>query len=378
MAFVETIHPVILCGGSGTRLWPLSRKSQPKQFARLMGDASLFQRAINLVSDVGFAKPTVVTGEAFRFITTEQLSDIGAEADAVLIEPEARNTAPAILAAALHVSKVDPHALMLVLPSDHLINNPQAFRAAIRAAQNEALGGKLVTFGIEPTRPETGYGYLELATAEACQSNDPQDLLRFIEKPDQETARTMVATGRYLWNAGIFLFSASAIIKAFHALAPTIGSGVQKAVANATEDLGFTRLNANAWADLPSISVDYAIMEKADNLAVMPFSHGWTDLGDWKSVWHESAKDEAGNACSGQNIAMDCSNTLIRSDHDGLQVVGIGLDDLIVISTADAVLVAPKSQSQRVGEAVSEMRARGLTQAEQGVHDQRPWGAFRG
>ncbi|RXR28355.1 mannose-1-phosphate guanylyltransferase/mannose-6-phosphate isomerase [Sphingobium fluviale] len=370
------IYPVILCGGSGTRLWPLSRKSFPKQFAQLMDETSLFQRAATLACGEGFAPPLVVTGDPFRFIVLEQLDTVGQKPTAVLIEPEGRNTAPAVLAAALALAQQAPDALMLILPSDHLIPGAGAFRATVRAAAGRADAGDLVTFGIEPTRPETGYGYLELTDPAARSAAEPQSLVRFVEKPDAAHAAEMLASGRYLWNAGIFLFSVRAIIEAYRAHAPELLDAVSAAVDAGTTDLGFTRLGAQAWGKAQAISIDYAIMEKASNLAVMPFSAGWSDLGDWKSVWQESGPDAQGNVCSAQATAIDCSNTLLRSEAGGLELVGIGLDEMIVVAMPDAVLVAPKSASQRVGEAVKSLKERGIRQGEAMPRDMRPWGWF--
>lgn len=370
------IYPVILCGGSGTRLWPLSRKAYPKQFAHLMDDTSLFQRAAGIARGDGFAPPAIVTGDPFRFIVAEQLDAIGQSPSAILIEPEGRNTAPAILAAALVLHAQAPDALMLVLPSDHLIPDGDAFRAAVRAAAQQAMAGSLVTFGIEPTRPETGYGYLELADPSARATTTPQPLIRFVEKPDATRAAAMLASGQYLWNAGIFLFSAAAIITAYRTHAPDMLAAVEDAVGVGSADLGFTRLGKDAWSQAASISIDYAIMEKADNLVVMPFSAGWSDLGDWKSVWAESGPDEAGNILSASATAIDCTGSLLRSEAASLEVVGIGLEDMIVVAMPDAVLVAPRSASQRVGEAVAALKAKSVKQAEAMASDKRPWGWF--
>lgn len=370
------IYPVILCGGAGTRLWPLSRKAYPKQFAHLLDETSLFQRAATLASGAGFAGPVVVTGDPLRFIVSEQLEEIGRKPSDILIEPEGRNTAPAVLAAALALQQRDADALMLVLPSDHLIPDVDAFRAAVLAAAPRAHAHGLVTFGIAPTRAETGYGYLELADPAAHSAATPQKLRRFVEKPDAAKAAEMIASGQYLWNAGIFLFSVSAIIDAYRHHMPAQFESVSAAMANSACDLGFTRLDAAAWAKVESISIDYAIMEKASNLSVMPYSAGWSDLGDWNSVWQAGGPDEAGNRCSGPVTAIDCAGTLLRSEAEGLELVGIGLDEMIVIAMPDAVLVAPRSASQRVGEAVARLRKQSARQAELTPRDRRPWGWF--
>lgn len=371
-----TIYPFVLCGGSGTRLWPLSRRSYPKQFSDLIGDMSLFQASVTRLSGPDFADPVVLTNDRFRFIASEQLQQIGRVASAILIEPEGRNTAPAVLAGAMWLHRRDPDAMMLVAPSDHVIADTATFVAAVAAAAPRAQQGDLVTFGITPTRPETGYGYLELAEGSDANALGPQSLARFVEKPDPASAADMLASGRHLWNAGIFLMSVGAVIAAYRAYAPEIVTSVEKSLEAAQGDLGFTRLDPDAWAELPDISIDYAIMERADNLAVMPYTGGWSDLGGWDAVWLESGPDDQGNVTSNGATAIDCRDTLLRSEADGLEVVGIGLDDITVIAMPDAVLVAHKSQSQRVKEAVSTLKDKGVPQAVQLPRDYRPWGWY--
>ncbi|EIE51118.1 mannose-1-phosphate guanyltransferase [Salipiger aestuarii] len=371
-----TIHPILLCGGSGTRLWPLSRKSYPKQFARLMGDDSLFQASARRLSGDGFAAPMVLTGEPFRFIVTEQLAQIEQAAAGIVIEPEGRNTAPAILAAALWMIRKDPAALMLVAPSDHVIPDEAGFRATVQAAVPRALAGDLVTFGIAPNRPETGYGYLELAAGADPKASEPQSLARFVEKPDAGRAAEMLAAGNFLWNAGIFLFTAEAAVAAYRDHSPALVAAVEKALDEASEDLGFTRLAPGPWAEAEDISIDYAIMEKSTNLAVMPYSGDWSDLGGWDAVWMESGPDAAGNVCSEHATAIDCNDTLLRSESSAVELVGIGLEDIVAIAMPDAVLVAHKSQAQKVKEAVSALKAKGAPQAVQLPRDYRPWGWY--
>ncbi|TDQ64633.1 mannose-1-phosphate guanylyltransferase/mannose-6-phosphate isomerase [Phaeovulum veldkampii DSM 11550] len=370
------VHPVLLCGGSGTRLWPVSRQSFPKQFSALMGAESLFQGAVRRVSGPGFAAPVVVTGDPFRFIVSEQLAAVQTAAAGVLIEPEGRNTAPAVVAAALWLAARDPAAVMLVAPSDHVIPEDAAFRAAVRAAVPRALAGDLVTFGITPTRAETGYGYLELAAGADPAAGAPQPLARFVEKPGAAQAAQMIAAGNYLWNAGIFLFTAKALVAAFRAHAPDLLHAVDKAVADAVCDLGFTRLASDPWRALSDISIDYAIMEKARNLAVMPYAGRWSDLGGWEAVWQETGPDAAGNVCSAHATAIDCAGSLLRSDSDGVELVGIGLTDMIAVAMPDAVLVAPRAESQRVKEAVAALKGRAAKQATAFARDHRPWGWF--
>ncbi|MBA4163127.1 MAG: mannose-1-phosphate guanylyltransferase/mannose-6-phosphate isomerase [Erythrobacter sp.] len=370
------ITPVILCGGSGTRLWPSSRQSLPKQFVRLLGEHTLFQSAVQLAAGPGFAAPVIVTGEPFRFIVKEQLEEAGQGAAAILIEPEPRNTAPAVLLAALHLAQTAPNALMLVLPSDQLVRDATAFRAAVSAAKDQAQAGAIITFGIEPTRPDTGFGYLELADPAARNAARPQPLRRFVEKPDAAAAAAMLATGSYLWNAGIFLFSVATIIRAFRTHAPDIFAAVSAVQAGAKDDQGFIRFDRSTWARSPGISVDYAIMEKAANLAVMPYGGGWADLGDWNRVWMESVHDTDGTVCTGPVTAIDCAGTLLRSETSGLHVVGFGLQDMLVVATGDAVLVAPQAAGPRVGEVVARLKQHDVAQAVVGTRDLRPWGWF--
>jgi mannose-1-phosphate guanylyltransferase / mannose-6-phosphate isomerase len=370
------ITPIILCGGSGTRLWPLSRKSYPKQFATLMGKRSLFQdTACRLTGDM-FQAPVILTNSDFRFIVTEQLSEVAVDPGAILIEPAGRNTAPAILAAALHLHQSDPQALMLVAPSDHVVPDAGAFCAAVAVGEVAARAGQLVTFGIKPTHAETGYGYLELA-------EDPGDfqprtigLKRFVEKPDADTAANMLAAGDYLWNAGIFLFSVQTILAAFRAHAPDLMAPVQAAVDQGRPDLGFLRLDPKAWSDADDISIDYAVMERADNLSVVPFAKGWSDLGGWDAVWRESGPDARGVVTSGSATALDCDNSLLRSEDDGLELVGIGLKDIIAVAMPDAVLVADVSRAQDVKAAVAALKAKTAKQATTFPKDHRPWGWF--
>ncbi|MFM7028545.1 MAG: mannose-1-phosphate guanylyltransferase/mannose-6-phosphate isomerase [Chakrabartia sp.] len=376
MAAPSPLIPIILCGGAGTRLWPVSRKSSPKQFAPLLGQASLLQETAMRVQADGFAAPMIVTAEPFRFMVSEQLDAVGMAASDILIEPEARNTAPAVLAAALRCAAQDPNALMLVMPSDHQIPDAAAFREAVAAAVPAARAGRLVTFGVSPSRPETGYGYLELPDKITDVAAAPLPLRSFVEKPDRARAEAMLAEGRYLWNAGIFLFSAPAILKAYATHAPAMLAAVKASLAAAQADLGFIRLDAKAWQNADNLSIDYAIMEKADNLDVMPLSARWSDLGGWASVWQESVPDAAGNVLAGPSTALDCTGSLLRADGENVHLVGIGLKDMIAVATPDAVLVAPMSESQRVGEAVAALKAKAAPQAETSPRDHRPWGWF--
>jgi mannose-1-phosphate guanylyltransferase/mannose-6-phosphate isomerase len=367
------ITPVLLCGGSGTRLWPLSRKSYPKQFSALLGEESLFQASARRLTGTDYAAPVVVTANAFRFIVTEQLHTAGIKPGAVLIEPTGRDTAPAVLAAALHLAATDPDGMMLVAPSDHVIPDTDIFNATVAAAIPAALAGQLVTFGIHPDRPETGYGYLELDTAPSGETT-PVPLKSFVEKPDAETAARMLAEGRYLWNAGIFLFSVPTILAAFQRHTPALVIAVQGAIDAAKSDLGFIRLGIAAWETADPISIDYAVMEKATNLSVVPYTGRWSDLGDWAAVWRETQID--GVSLSGPATAIDCTNTLLRSEVEGQAIVGIGLDDIVAIAMPDAVLISHKGRTQEVKQAVAVLKEKRAPQAEAFPKDHRPWGWF--
>ena len=369
------ITPLLLCGGSGTRLWPLSRKSFPKQFARLTGATSLFQQVATRLSGPDFAAPVIVTNADFRFIVLEQLAATAMAPQAVLIEPEGRNTAPAILAACLHLARHDPAGLILVAPSDHVVPDAAAFRASVQAAVPAALAGRIVTFGITPTRPETGYGWLELTGAIA--GTGPQDLRRFVEKPGTAQAEKMLASGHFLWNAGIFLFTAQTILAAFAAHAPALLPPVTEALDRAETDLAFLRLAAIPWAGAEAISIDYAIMEPAKNLVVMPFAAGWSDLGDWDAVWRETGTADAqANVTAGPVTVVDCTRSLLRSESPGQVLVAIGMADVVVVAMPDAVLIAPRSRAQDVKTAVAALKAASAKQAEAFATDHRPWGWF--
>ncbi|WP_316857916.1 mannose-1-phosphate guanylyltransferase/mannose-6-phosphate isomerase [uncultured Cohaesibacter sp.] len=370
------ITPILLCGGSGKRLWPLSRKSYPKQFIHLDGDETMFQASANRFIGEGFHKPVIVTNSDFRFIVVEQLLEVGIDPGPILIEPERRNTAPAVLAAAMFLARKDPDSLLLVAPTDHVVPDAEAFRAAVKFGQQAARDGQLVTFGIKPTHPETGYGYLEFSTAPQGEDLQLLPLKQFVEKPELQSATEMVASGNFLWNAGIFLFSARAIIKAFETHAPELVEPVSNSVNNAEEDLGFLRLAADSWSRAEEISIDYAVMEKAGNLAVVPFASDWSDLGGWDGVWRQSNKDEKGVSTFGSATAIDCNNCLIWSEDRDLEVVAIGLENVITIAMPDAVLVIDASRAQDVRKAVDALKSKKSSQAEAFAGDPRQWGWF--
>ena len=368
------ITPVLLCGGSGTRLWPLSRQSYPKQFSALIGGESLFQASVRRLTAPGFGRPVVITASDFRFIVTQQLAEIGADPAAILLEPKPRNTAPAVLAALLHIAQTDPAALVLIAPSDHVVADTAAFHTAIALAAAAAAKGGIVTFGIRPDRPETGYGYLELARPAPDGGATP--LNRFVEKPDRATAETMLQDGRYLWNAGLFLARADQLIAAFHTHAPGLIDPITRALSEATTDLGFVRLAEAPWALAEAISIDYAVMERTGALSVVPFDGGWSDLGGWETVWRAMAPDAAGVATSGPAHGIDCTNTLLRAEAEGQVLIGLGLDNMIAVAMPDAVVVAPMDRAQDLRQAVAALKAQGARQATDFPKDHRPWGWF--
>ena len=372
------IYPVLLAGGSGTRLWPLSRKSYPKQFSKFVDGNTLFQSSAQRLTTsdtLEFASHITLTNSDYRFIIGEQLLEVGIDPGPILIEPEAKNTAAAILAASIFVYSEDENAVLLVAPSDHVIPCTEDFHAAIKVGLSHVQNGKIATFGIKPTHPETGYGYLELAK-DSIDDSGTSVLGKFVEKPDLQDAKQMLEDGHYLWNAGIFLFRAQVMVDAFRTYAPETLDLVSQAVSEASEDLGFLRLASEPWSELQDISIDYAIMEKAQNLVAVPYASKWSDLGGWDAVWAESKADALGNVTSETAHAIECSNSLLRSESSGQQVVGIGLNEIIAIAMPDAVLVASKDRAQDVKKAVELLKAKDILQAEVLPKDHRPWGWF--
>ena len=347
--------PVILSGGSGTRLWPLSREARPKQFLRLVNDHSLFQESVLRVRALsGSLAPLVVCNEAHRFLVAEQLRELGAPAQAIVLEPVGRNTAPAVAVAALlarESSGASDEAVLGVFPADHVIATRDAFVAAVGHAVAAAAQGRLVTFGVVPDRPETGYGYLLRGTDRSGWS----ELEQFVEKPDLATAQRYVASGRYLWNSGMFVCTADAYLAELGRHAPRILAAAEEAVAGATRDADFLRLGP-AFVDCPSESIDYAVMEKTDRAAVVPLDAGWNDVGSWSALHDVLAKDDAGNVLRGDVIATGCRNSYIAAS--GRTVAALGVHDVIIVETEDAVLVVARDDAQNVKQIVDQLAAR--------------------
>ena len=372
------IVPVLLAGGAGTRLWPLSRKSFPKQFSALTGNKTLFQQsAIRLSSSdqLEFCSHITLTNSDFRFIVSEQLQEVGVDPKHILIEPESKNTAAAILAASIFAHSKDKNAILLVAPSDHVMPDTQDFHRAVLVGLSHVQNGKIVTFGIKPTRAETGYGYLELSTYD-LDKFETSDVVNFIEKPDLRDAEEMLKKDNFLWNAGIFLFKASDMIEAFRSYASDTLEFVTNAVELATTDLGFLRISPEHWSQVENISIDCAIMEKAENLVAVRYSSKWSDLGGWDAVWSETSHDEFGNAISLGAHSIDCKGTLLRSEHNEQQIVGLGLENIMAIAMPDAVLVAHKDRAQDVKKVVALLQLKEISQAEIFPKDFRPWGWF--
>lgn len=374
---MDQINPVLLCGGSGSRLWPLSRKSFPKQFVRLTGEQSLFQLCAERVSGQPFASPIVVTTNDYRFLVLEQLAAREIAPRDILIEPSPKNTAAAICTAAIALEEKEPGSIMLILPSDHLIPDVEGFQNVLNSGVPFAKQGCIVTLGIEPTCAETGYGWLQLEqSANQKQLNAPHKIISFTEKPNKAKAEKLLKGGMHLWNAGIFMFSSSTILAAFKQYSPEIFYGCDEAYKGKQCDLGFTRLDTEPWCKLPDVSIDYAVMEKADNIVGLPYAGPWSDLGDWTSVWKNSDMAENGLVTSGSVTAIDCQNSFIKASSEDQCVVGIGLKNLIAVAMPDAVLIADKEHAQDVKAAVVELKSRSISQAEQFLRDYRPWGWY--
>jgi mannose-1-phosphate guanylyltransferase/mannose-6-phosphate isomerase len=365
--------PLILSGGSGTRLWPVSRKNLPKQFLELAGKGTLFQQTIARTRQLpDVAAPIVVASEDHRFLAADQLLEVGVENAAIVLEPLARNTAPAIALGALQALQRDPDAVLLVLPADHLIGDTAAFVDAVKQARPLAAQGWLVTFGIRPDRPETGFGYIRRADAI---DDHGFSVGQFVEKPDLAKAESYLADGGYDWNSGMFLFKAARYLEELAEHAPAMLAAVREAHANATVDLDFVRIDHDAFSRVPDDSIDYAVMEKTQRAAVIPVSCAWSDIGSWSALWLTGDKDADGNLREGDTMAGATRNSLLRS-HDRNLLDTVGVDDLIVVTTPDATLVAHRDAAQDVKKIVEQLKAAG--RSEHSLHRvvHRPWGNY--
>jgi mannose-1-phosphate guanylyltransferase/mannose-6-phosphate isomerase len=366
------LYPVILSGGSGTRLWPLSRAMYPKQLQSLASPRTMIQEtALRLHGQADIAAPLVVCNNDHRFAIADQLLEASVPALTILLEPVARNTAPAVAAAALLVAERDPDGLMAVLAADHYIADTAAFQAAVAAARALAQTGKLVTFGIKPDRAHTGYGYIEIGAALASGAHA---VASFREKPDEETAARYVSSGKYLWNSGMFVFSARRFLEELAKYQPDVLDACRAAVSGSRRDLDFVRLDEKAFAASPSISVDYAVMERTRDAAVIPVSMGWNDIGAWNALWEMGDKDADGNVVMGDVIARDLHDCYVRTERT--LVAAIGLRDLLVVETGDAVLVVPRSRADEVKEIVAELKKRGRSEEQSHRRHHRPWGFY--
>ncbi len=363
------IHPVILSGGSGTRLWPLSREHYPKQLLRLAGDETLLQQTVRRLDGLeNAAGPLLVCNDEHRFLVAEQLREMGRKPVDIILEPVGRNTAPAATLAALTIAERDPRALMLVMPADHAISDVAAFQESVRTACALADTGKIVTFGVTPTAPETGYGYIH--------TDGANRVMQFVEKPDAATAHRFLETGGYLWNSGIFMMRADIWLEELRARRPDILNACTVAHRQGWRDSDFFRVHEEAFACCPGDSIDYAVMEKAERAAVVPLGAGWSDIGTWPALWQAQSRDAAGNVIQGDVLAHETRNALLISQHR--LVAAVGLDDVIVIETPDAVLVARKDHAQDVPEIVNRLKSG--KRSEHRAHRRvfRPWGSYEG
>ncbi len=376
---MDTKHivPVILCGGTGTRLWPLSRESYPKQYLSLIQNDSntLLQKTFSRISQIkSVQSPIFICNEEHRFIIAEQIRQIGIKEKSIILEPFGRNTAPAIAIAALEAISKGEDPNLLVLAADHYINNEFKFKDAIDTALKASEEGRLVTFGVLPTSPETGYGYIQTDKSIDYNSSDALDVSNFIEKPNKENAKKFISDDRFLWNSGIFMFKASKVLEELDKFAPEIINYCKKALAENNIDLEFKRLDKKIFKECPNISIDVAIMEKTKVAAVVPLDSGWTDVGSWTSLWDISQKDADGNVNIGQIKCLDSKNNYFRSENR--LVVGIGLEDLIIVETNDAVLVAKKDSIQKVKNIVQDLKKEGKSEGIKHRKMYRPWGNY--
>ena len=372
-----SLIPVILCGGTGTRLWPLSRASYPKQYWALSGDgeSTLLQQTQQRLNGLdGLGSPLLICNEDHRFIVAEQMRQIDVEPNAILLEPMGRNTAPAVTVAALQATADGADPLLLVLAADHVIRDASHFRAVVEAGRRPAEEGRLVTFGIVPTAPETGYGYIEAAQPFSGGPLQDVPIARFVEKPDRATAETFLSTGRFTWNSGMFLFRASAMLAELERLSPEVVSCCRAALEQDTADLDFLRLEREAFAKCPNIAIDVAVMEKTELGTVLPLDAGWSDVGSWSALWETSDRDGNGNVLQGRVISEGSRNCYLRSEHR--LVVGLGVENLVVVETDDAVLIADRARAQEIKKVVKQLETDGSPEGKAHRKIYRPWGHY--
>ena len=367
------IIPVILSGGSGTRLWPVSRASFPKQFWPLISDRSMIQETAGRALGDGFAPPIVVCNHEHRFAVAEQMRLLGVSGTRIVLEPVGRNSAPAITAAALLAAETDPDAVLWMMAADHAIENLPALHAVLAVAAEAARAGRIVTFGMRPTGPETAYGYIEVGAALPGLPG-AHDLARFIEKPDAATAATLAGSGRHLWNSGMFVFTAATLIAEMHAHAPEVLAAMRRAVAQRAADLDFIRLDPAEFAASPDISIDYAVAERTAHAAVVPADIGWSDIGSWNALWELGHKDGAGNVAVGDVLLEDSTDCYARSD--GILTAVVGLQDVVVVVTEDAVLAMHRDRAQDVKKIVDRLKKAGRHEAIAHNRAYRPWGFY--
>jgi mannose-1-phosphate guanylyltransferase/mannose-6-phosphate isomerase len=376
-AIMSAIYPVILSGGSGTRLWPLSRSMYPKQFIKFFrGQSKSFLGATlsRLSKDAGFEKPLLMCNNDHRFLVKEEVESSGIEPRAIVLEPVARNTAAALAVAALAIAKDDPNAVMVVMPSDHVIKDESKFVDAVRRATMVAETGRLVLFGIKPDEPHTGYGYIRQGKELDGFKGGAFQVQAFVEKPNRKTAEKYVADGGFYWNSGIFVLHVRTFIDELARLEPRVLEAARNGLANAHEDLGFLRLDRKSFAAAPSISVDYAVMEKTELSAMLPIDVGWNDIGSWSSLWDVAPRDANGNFVSGDTILVDTRDCYVHSERSLVSTIGV--ENLIIVDTPDALLVADKSRAQDVSTVVAKLRTSNRKEQEQHLRNYRPWGYF--
>lgn len=367
-----TVHPVILCGGSGTRLWPLSRTTHPKQFLRLVSGETMVQDTLRRFSADWFSPPLLISNEAQRFILAEQAREIGLPPKRIVLEPIGRNTAPAATIAALMLSQNAGETLMLISPADHLVTDGEGLCRAIAEAKPLAESGHLVTFGVTPNIPETGYGYIR--RGRAINGGPGHEVAEFVEKPDIQHARDYVSGGDFLWNSGMFLFSTTSYLAEIACRRPDILNACRTSLAGAAEETDFLRLAEAPFAAINGDSIDYAVMEQCERAAVMPIDVGWSDVGSWRALWQVGAQDDAGNLVEGDVIAKHCSQSYIRSD--GPLVAALGLDNITLVATKDAILVTPMDNADLVGDVVHHLSNQNRPEGAHHLRVSRPWGAF--